>query len=213
LSASSVTGTTSRWHCSRNDLNGHFLKFRDVVICHLFRWIHWINNILAIAVAYGTGHHSCSVHAGLQEPHWREGGPKSSSHSAPQALCGHREMPLFRKWGVLAQVTQKPSIGRGSIEGSFPPISAIIVILYMLIITDYTILSIFENKQIGNSSLKKSQWDYSNLLLNVIRPGVVVHICNPSYLGGRGRRITEARPGNSIDRYLKNKLKARGLGA
>jgi hypothetical protein len=37
---------------------------------------------------------------------------------------------------------------------------------------------------------------------------MVAHTYNPSYLGGRGRKIT----GKSMKPYLKNKLKAKGLG-
>jgi hypothetical protein len=43
---------------------------------------------------------------------------------------------------------------------------------------------------------------------------VVVHACNPSYLGGRGRKISNLRPACAkVTRpYLKNKIKTNRLG-
>jgi hypothetical protein len=42
---------------------------------------------------------------------------------------------------------------------------------------------------------------------------MVVHVYNPNYLGGRGRRIKyEAGPGKSTRLYLKNKLKSKRTG-
>jgi hypothetical protein len=42
---------------------------------------------------------------------------------------------------------------------------------------------------------------------------MVVHICNPSYLGDRGRRIVSSRPAleKSGRPYLKNKIQEKGL--
>jgi hypothetical protein len=37
-----------------------------------------------------------------------------------------------------------------------------------------------------------------------------VHIYNPSYSGGRGRRISN--PDKLVETYLKNKIKTKGLG-
>jgi hypothetical protein len=47
------------------------------------------------------------------------------------------------------------------------------------------------------------------------QPGMVVHACNPSSSGGRGRRISSLRPAQakSVRPYLKNKIKTTGLGA
>jgi hypothetical protein len=42
---------------------------------------------------------------------------------------------------------------------------------------------------------------------------IVVHTCNPSYLGGRDRRIVSLRPtlAKFARPYLKNKIKTEGL--
>jgi hypothetical protein len=44
--------------------------------------------------------------------------------------------------------------------------------------------------------------------------GVGVHACNPSYLGGIGRRIMSSRPtGAKLSRlYLRNKIQSKGWG-
>jgi hypothetical protein len=46
-------------------------------------------------------------------------------------------------------------------------------------------------------------------------PGMVAHVCNPNYLGGRGRRmVSETSTGKKVRHYLKKKTKkAKGLGA
>jgi hypothetical protein len=43
-----------------------------------------------------------------------------------------------------------------------------------------------------------------------VKAGVVVHACNPSYAGGKGRRIVA--PCKSRRPYLKKKLKSKRLG-
>jgi hypothetical protein len=40
---------------------------------------------------------------------------------------------------------------------------------------------------------------------------MVVYICNPSYLGFKGRRIVVHGPGKNKKVYLKNKLRQKGL--
>jgi hypothetical protein len=47
-----------------------------------------------------------------------------------------------------------------------------------------------------------------------MEPSVVVHICNPSYSGDRGRRITSSRPtwAKLVNYYLKKKTKTKVLG-
>jgi hypothetical protein len=43
--------------------------------------------------------------------------------------------------------------------------------------------------------------------------GIVAHAFNPSYLGGKSRRVETSDPGKvRMKPYLKNKLKAKGLG-
>jgi hypothetical protein len=49
-----------------------------------------------------------------------------------------------------------------------------------------------------------------------VEPGMVAHTRNPSYFRGRGWRMVVGAPpphGKSWRLYLKNKLKAKGLGA
>jgi hypothetical protein len=43
--------------------------------------------------------------------------------------------------------------------------------------------------------------------------GVVVHTYNPSYTRDEGKIVVQAHSGKRAKPYLKNKLKAKGLGA
>jgi predicted solute-binding protein len=50
-------------------------------------------------------------------------------------------------------------------------------------------LFLYTNNELSEKEIKKNSIYYS-IKNNKIEPGVVVHACNLSYMGGRGRRIT-----------------------
>jgi hypothetical protein len=54
----------------------------------------------------------------------------------------------------------------------------------------------------------------NKFITNIFEPGMVVHTCNPSYSGGRGKRITSSRTAwaKLVRPYLKKKKKERILG-
>jgi hypothetical protein len=59
----------------------------------------------------------------------------------------------------------------------------------------------------------KGQTDNKGGDKEVKQAGVVVHTCNPSYSGGRGRKIPSSRPGQArlMRLYLKTKIQTKVL--